>query len=340
MTTTGRKALITGITGQDGSYLAEFLLDLGYQVYGIVRRCSHGPFERIQHILDKLTILDADMLDQNSLDAAVKTSKPDEIYNLAAQSYVATAFKEPILTSEVTAFGTLRLLESMRKYAPEARFYQASSSEMFGKVKETPQDENTPFYPRSPYGVAKVYAHHITINYRDAYKLFAVSGICFNHESPRRGLEFLSRKVSHGVAQIKKGSLQKLKLGNLEAKRDWGYAGDYVKAMWKMLQLDEPKDFVLATGKTYKVQDLVEFAFSCVNLDWRDYVEIDESLYRPSEVDLLIGNPHKAFNELDWYVTTTFDQLVEMMVKNDLKNITVSAAPGQPTTISPLSSRP
>src|SRR5881394_2989995 len=285
-----RIALITGITGQDGSYLAELLLAKGYQVVGVVRRTSHDSYERIGHLLDRVEIVPADLLDQHSLTAVVRDAKPDEIYNLAAQSFVPTSWTQPVLTGEFTALGVTRLLEAVRLAHPTARFYQASSSEMFGKVRETPQRETTPFYPRSPYGVAKVYGHFITVNYRESYSLFACSGILFNHESPRRGLEFVTRKVTHAVAQIKLGLARELRLGNLQAKRDWGYAGDYVQAMWLMLQQERPDDFVVGTGETHRVEEFVQIAFDHVGLDWRAYVVVDPQFYRPADVDLLLAD--------------------------------------------------
>lgn len=311
-------ALITGITGQDGSYLAELLLGKGYRVVGIVRRSSTTPYERIGHLVDRVELVSADLLDQHSLVDAMSGCQPDEIYNLAAQSFVQTSWTQPVLTGEFTAIGVTRMLEAMRKAAPKARFYQASSSEMFGKVVETPQTETTPFYPRSPYGVAKVYGHWITVNYRESYGLYAVSGILFNHESPRRGLEFVTRKVTDGVARIKLGKARELRLGNLEARRDWGFAGDYVDAMWRMLQLDEPADFVVGTGETWSVRQLCEIAFRHVGLDYREYVKTDERFMRPAEVDVLVADATKAKSELDWRPCCTFKQLVEMMVDADL----------------------
>src|SRR4051795_6478572 len=289
-----RTALITGVTGQDGSYLAELLLAKGYRVIGVVRRSSTTPYERIAHLVDRLELLSADLLDQTSLTDVVHDTQPDEIYNLAAQSFVQTSWTQPVLTGEFTALGVTRMLEAMKKAAPKARFYQASSSEMFGKVVETPQRESTPFYPRSPYGVAKVYGHWITVNYRESFGLYAVSGILFNHESPRRGLEFVSRKVTDAVARIKLGLASELRLGNIEARRDWGFAGDYVEAMWLMLQQEQPDDYVVATGETHTVRDLVQVAFDCVGLDWRQHVVQDPALVRPAEVDLLIGDAGKA----------------------------------------------
>ncbi|MFB3070217.1 MAG: GDP-mannose 4,6-dehydratase, partial [Gemmatimonadales bacterium] len=287
-------ALITGITGQDGSYLAEFLLNKGYEVIGVVRRTSHDSYERVEHLIDRITVVAADLLDQHSLTTVVGDFKPDEVYNLAAQSFVPTSWQQPVLTGEFTALGVTRLLEAIRLAHPKARIYQASSSEMFGKVRQTPQDESTPFYPRSPYGVAKVYGHWITVNYRESYDLFAVSGILFNHESPRRGLEFVTRKVSDGVARIKLGLSTELRMGNLDAKRDWGFAGDYVDAMWRMLQQPDPEDFVVGTGVAHSVRDLVMLAFGHVDLDWEEHVKIDERFVRPVEVDHLLANPAKA----------------------------------------------
>ena len=311
-------ALITGVNGQDGSYLAEFLLSKGYQVVGMVRRSSTVTCERIQHIQDDITIVQGDLHDQSSLVAILEENQPDEIYNLAAQSFVATSWSQAVLTGEVTAMGVTRLLESIRSVNPKARFYQASSSEMFGKVVETPQRETTAFYPRSPYGVAKVYGHWITVNYRESYKIFAVSGILFNHESPRRGLEFVTRKISHGVARIKLGLERELHLGNLEAKRDWGFAGEYVQAMWRMLQQEQPEDFVVGTGETHSVREFCELAFDHVGLDYQDHVRIDERFKRPSEVDVLIADPAKARQKLGWQPKVGFKELVTMMVDADL----------------------
>lgn len=315
---TEKTALITGITGQDGSYLAEFLLEKGYRVAGVVRRASTESFERIAHIKDRITLIQADLLDQYSLIDAIKTSAPREVYNLAAQSFVPTSWNQPVLTGEFTALGVTRVLEAIRLVDPTIRFYQASSSEMFGKVLETPQSENTPFYPRSPYGVAKAYGHYITVNYRESYNLFATSGILFNHESPRRGLEFVTRKVTNAAARIKLGLDTELRLGNLEARRDWGFAGDYVEAMWLMLQQETPDDYVVATGETQTVQALVEVAFERVGLDWRKYVVQDPAFYRPAEVDLLVGDPGKAEAKLGWKPKVSFRQLVEMMVDSDV----------------------
>ncbi len=316
-----KRALITGITGQDGSYLAELLLSKGYEVFGVVRRTSHHGLERIDHIADQLTILPADLLDQHSLTVALQETKPHEVYNLAAQSYVPTSWSQPVLTGEFTALGVTRMLEAIRLAHPTARFYQASSSEMFGKVTETPQRESTPFYPRSPYGVAKAYGHWITVNYRESYNLFAVSGILFNHESPRRGLEFVTRKVTDGVARIKLGLATDLRLGNLDAHRDWGFAGDYVDAMWRMLQADAPDDYVIGTGVTHSVRDLVETAFRHVGLDWEPHVKVDPAFIRPAEVDLLLADPSKAREELGWTPTVGFTELITMMVDADLARL-------------------
>src|SRR5690348_8271115 len=311
-------ALITGITGQDGSYLAELLLDKGYRVVGIVRRSSTTPYERIAHLVDRIELVSADLLDQHSLVEAMAACKPDEVYNLAAQSFVQTSWTQPVLTGEFTALGVTRVLEAVRKAAPKARVYQASSSEMFGKVVESPQCETTPFYPRSPYGVAKVYGHWITVNYRESYGLFAVSGILFNHESPRRGLEFVTRKVTDGVARIKLGLQKELHLGNLDARRDWGFAGDYVDAMWRMLQHDTPEDYVIGTGQTWAVRQLCEIAFGAVGLDYHDHVVQDQKFFRPAEVDLLVADPSKAKRELGWHPRVSFQELIEKMVDADL----------------------
>jgi GDPmannose 4,6-dehydratase len=313
-----KTALITGITGQDGSYLAELLLEKGYHVVGVVRRSSTTPYERIAHLVDRLELVSADLLDQTSLTDVVQAARPHEIYNLAAQSFVQTSWTQPVLTGEFTALGVTRMLEAMRKAAPDARFYQASSSEQFGKVVETPQRESTPFYPRSPYGVAKVYGHWITVNYRESFGLFAVSGILFNHESPRRGLEFVTRKISDGVARIKLGLQKELRLGNLDARRDWGFAGDYVDAMWRMLQQDAPDDFVIGTGETWSVREFCDLAFSAVGLDYREFVVQDERFFRPAEVDLLVADPSRAREHLGWTPAVGFRQLVEMMVEADL----------------------
>ena len=314
-----KKALITGITGQDGSYLAEYLLELGYEVFGMVRRSSTENLERIDHIKTDIEFVQADLLDQASLDKALEISCPDEIYNLAAQSFVPTSWSQPVLTGEFTGLGVTRVLESLRRVCPEARFYQASSSEMFGKVREVPQTEMTPFHPRSPYAVAKTYGHHITVNNRESYGLFAVSGILFNHESPRRGREFVTRKITDGVARIKLGLADKLSLGTLDAERDWGYAGDYVKAMHLMLQQDEPDDFVVATGKTHSVKNFLEVAFNHVGLNYQDHVVQDPKFMRPAEVDQLIGDNSKAKRILGWEPTVTFEQLVTMMVDSDME---------------------
>ena len=312
-------ALITGITGQDGSYLAEFLLAKGYTVVGVVRRSSTTPYERIAHLVDKVTLASADLLDQTSLTDVVHDHQPDEIYNLAAQSFVQTSWNQPVLTGEFTALGVTRMLEAMKKAAPKARFYQASSSEMFGKVHESPQKESTPFYPRSPYGVAKVYGHWITVNYRESFGLYAVSGILFNHESPRRGLEFVTRKVTDAAARIKLGRADKVVLGNLEARRDWGYAGDYVEAMWLMLQQPEPDDYVIATGETRSVRDVCQAAFEHAGLDYRKHVVQDPKFFRPAEVDLLVGDSSKAGKTLGWKPRVRFTELVRMMVDADLE---------------------
>ncbi|HQF20695.1 MAG TPA: GDP-mannose 4,6-dehydratase [Kiritimatiellia bacterium] len=313
-----KKALITGITGQDGSYLAELLLAKGYQVTGMVRRASTETFDRIAHFKDQISLRQADLLDQFSLVKLLDEVQPDEIYNLAAMSFVPTSWNQPVLTGEFTALGVTKLLEAMRMVCPKAHFYQASSSEMFGKVIETPQTEKTPFYPRSPYGVAKVYGHFITVNYRESYNLFALSGILFNHESPRRGKEFVTRKISDAVARIKLGTLKELRMGNLDAKRDWGFAGDYVRAMWLMLQQDKPEDFVVATGETHSVREFLEIAFSHVGLKYEDYVVIDPEFIRPAEVELLLGNPAKAKATLGWQPKVSFEQLVTMMVDADM----------------------
>jgi GDPmannose 4,6-dehydratase len=314
-----KKALITGITGQDGSYLADFLLDKGYEVYGMVRRSSMEKFDRIEHIHDKIHIRQADLLDQYSIIKLLEDVQPDEIYNLAAMSFVPTSWNQPVLTAEFTAIGVTRMLEAVRAVNPRIRFYQASSSEMFGKVKEIPQSEKTPFHPRSPYGVAKVYGHWITVNYRESYDIFGVSGILFNHESPRRGLEFVTRKVTYTASKIKLGLEKELRMGNLDAKRDWGYAGDYVKAMWLMLQQAEPDDYVIATGETHSVKELVETAFSYLEMDYKDYIVVDERFIRPAEVDLLIGDNSKAKKKLGWKPDINFQNLVKMMVDADMK---------------------
>ncbi|MFZ4669504.1 MAG: GDP-mannose 4,6-dehydratase [Microthrixaceae bacterium] len=313
-----KKALITGITGQDGSYLAELLLDEGYEVIGMVRRSSTVTFERIAHLQDRIATVPGDLLDQASLIELLRTYEPDEVYNLAAQSFVQTSFGQPVLTGDVTGLGVTRLLDAVRLVNPAIRFYQASSSEMFGKVVEVPQKETTPFYPRSPYGVAKMYGHWITVNYRESYDLHASSGILFNHESPRRGLEFVTRKISNAVARIKLGQASELRLGNLEAKRDWGFAGDYVRAMYLMLQQDTPDDFVVSTGETHSVREFCEVAFGHVGLDWEEFVVIDEAFYRPAEVDLLVGDAAKARDALGWKPEVGFQELVTMMVDADM----------------------
>ncbi len=314
-----KKALITGITGQDGSYLAEYLLDLGYEVFGMVRRSSTENLERIEHIKNDIEFVQADLLDQASLDKALEISRPEEIYNLAAQSFVPTSWSQPVLTGEFTGLGVTRILESLHQVCPEAKFYQASSSEMFGKVREVPQTEMTPFHPRSPYAVAKTYGHHITVNNRESFGLFAVSGILFNHESPRRGREFVTRKITDGVARIKLGLADKISLGTLDAQRDWGFAGDYVRAMHLMLQQDEPDDFVVATGATHSVRNFLEVAFGHVGLNYEDYVVQDPQFMRPAEVDQLIGDNSKAKRVLGWEPTVSFEQLVTMMVDSDIE---------------------
>ena len=325
-------ALVTGVTGQDGSYLAEFLLEKGYTVIGMVRRTSTINFDRIKDIQDKIEIVQGDLLDQMSLINLLQEFRPDEVYNLAAQSFVPTSFTQPVLTGEFTALGVTRILEAIRIADPKIRFYQASSSEMFGKVVEVPQRETTSFHPRSPYGVAKVYGHWITINYRESYNIFGCSGILFNHESPRRGLEFVTHKITHGAARIKLGLANELRLGNLEARRDWGYAGDYVRAMWLMLQQDAPDDYVVATGETHSVQEFVQETFSYLNLDWKQYVTQDQRFYRPAEVDLLVGDPSKAGTKLGWEPIVDFRQLVRLMVDADLKTL----QSGQHTPNTPL----
>ncbi len=319
-------ALITGITGQDGSYLAEFLLEQGYEVHGMVRRSSVGNLQRIEHLTGQITLHDADLLDMYSLVKLIGDVRPTEVYNLAAQSFVPTSWKEPVLTAEFTGLGVTRVLDAIRIVDPTIRFYQASSSEMFGRVREVPQSERTPFWPRSPYAVAKVYGHWITVNYRESYGMFACSGILFNHESPRRGIEFVTRKITHTVAKIKLGLADELRLGNLKSKRDWGFAGDYVRAMWLMLQQDEPDDFVVGTGETHSVESFVEAAFDHVGLNWRDYVVIDPKFYRPAEVELLVANPSKAKETLGWEPSVSFDELVKMMVDTDLAELSDSAA--------------
>ncbi len=314
-------ALITGITGQDGSYLAELLLKKGYRVVGVARRSSTVTFERIQHILDDITVVQGDLHDQGSLLSLLEEHKPTEVYNLAAQSFVPTSWSQPALTGDVTAIGVTRLLEAIRFVNPKIRFYQASSSEMFGKVMEVPQSEETPFYPRSPYGVAKVYGHWITVNYRESFGMFASSGILFNHESPRRGLEFVTRKIADGVSRIKLGKAKELRLGNLEAQRDWGFAGDYVEAMWLMLQQDQPDNFVIGTGETHAVREFCEIAFSHVGLDYKEFIVQDERFYRPAEVDLLISDPAKARDRLNWEPSVSFKELVTMMVDSDMARL-------------------
>jgi len=319
------KALITGVTGQDGSYLAELLLEKGYEVVGMVRRTSHHSYERIEHLLGRIEVVAADLLDQHSLTVVLQESRPDEVYNLAAQSYVPTSWTQPVLTGEFTALGVTRILEAIRLVHPAARFYQASSSEMFGKATQTPQRESTPFYPRSPYGVAKVYGHWITVNYRESYGLYAVSGILFNHESPRRGIEFVTRKVTDAAARIKLGLAGELRLGNLESRRDWGFAGDYVEAMWRMLQRDQPQDYVVGSGETHSVRELVELAFAHVGLDYRQYVVSDPKYYRPAEVDLLLADPARIRRELGWTPKVGFAELVAMMVDADLERLAPAA---------------
>jgi GDPmannose 4,6-dehydratase len=318
---TARRALITGITGQDGSYLAELLLDEGYEVYGVVRRASTESFERIAHLTGRVELLQADLLDQASLQEALRSSRPHEVYNLAAQSFVPTSWSQPVLTAEFTAVGVTRMLEALRNVDPSIRFYQASSSEMFGKVRQVPQNEVTPFYPRSPYGVAKAYGHFITVNYRESYDLYAVSGILFNHESPRRGLEFVTRKISDGVARIKLGLARELRMGNLDAQRDWGYAGDYVRAIWLMLQQDQPDDFVIATNTMHSVRDAIEIAFAHVGLDPGQHVTIDPRFLRPAEVEELRGDASKAKQTLGWTPQVGFDELMKMMVDADLERL-------------------
>ena len=313
-----KTALITGITGQDGSYLAELLLGMDYRVCGVVRRSSTENFSRIEHLRGQVELFQADLLDQTSLAAVLRDVQPAEVYNLAAMSFVPTSWQQPVLTAEFTALGVTRLLDALRQECPQARFYQASSSEMFGKVRETPQREETPFHPRSPYGVAKVYGHYLTVNYRESYNLYACSGILFNHESPRRGLEFVTRKITDAVARIKVGLATELRLGNLEAKRDWGFAGDYVRAMWLMLQQDAPDDYVIGTGETHSVEEFVSIAFGHVGLDWRKYVIQDPRFYRPAEVDLLLADPSKAQEKLGWRLQVSFERLVKMMVDADM----------------------
>ncbi len=314
-------ALITGITGQDGSYLAEFLLEKGYRVLGMVRHTSYPRLERIEHLLDKIELVEADLTDLPSLIRVMEKYKPDEVYNLAAQSFVPTSWEQPVLTGEVNALGVTRLLEAIRVAHPKAKFYQASTSEMYGAVREVPQNENTPFYPRSPYAVAKVYAHWITVNYRESYGLYAVSGILFNHESPRRGIQFVTRKVTYHVAKIKLGLAREVRLGNLEAKRDWGYTGDYVKAMWMMLQQDQPEDYVVGTGEAHSVRELCEVAFSYVGLDYREFVKQDPRYFRPVDVDFLLADPTKAKTKLGWKPSVSFEELIHMMVDADLERL-------------------
>lgn len=314
-----KRALITGITGQDGSYLAELLLEKGYDVYGLVRRTSTVNFTRISHIQDRLTLISGDMLDQTSLQEALLEAEPEEVYNLAAQSFVQTSWKQPVFTGDVTALGVTRILAAIKHINPKIRFYQASSSEVFGKVREVPQRETTPFYPRSPYGIAKVYGHWITVNYRESYGMHCTSGILFNHESERRGIEFVTRKVTYGAAKIKLGLAKELRLGNLDSQRDWGFAGDYVRAMWLMLQQEQPDDYVVATGETHTVQKLVDLAFGHLGLDWRQYVVQDPAYMRPAEVDMLVGDPSKAGRTLGWEPAVNFDRLVRMMVDADVR---------------------
>jgi GDPmannose 4,6-dehydratase len=321
-----KRALITGITGQDGSYLAELLLEKGYEVHGMVRRSSTENFERIAHLVDRIGLVQADLLDPTSLVEALEETRPTELYNLGAQSFVPTSWKQPVLTAEFTAVGVTRMLEAIRRVDPNIRFYQASSSEMFGKVREVPQNEQTPFYPRSPYGVAKVYGHFITVNYRESYGLFAVSGILFNHESPRRGLEFVTRKITDGVARIKLGLTDELRLGNLDAKRDWGFAGDYVEAMWMMLQAAEPEDYVIATGKEHSVQEFADVAFAHMGLASRQHLKTDPEFLRPAEVDHLVGDAAKAHEQLRWHPRTSFKGLVEMMVEADVERLSSAAS--------------
>ena len=323
-----KRALITGITGQDGSYLAELLLEREYEVFGMVRRASTETFDRIEHLVDRIGLVQGDLLDPASLLAVVEETQPQEVYNLAAQSFVPTSWNQPVLTAEYTGVGVTRLLEAIRRVDPQIRFYQASSSEMFGKVREVPQNELTPFYPRSPYGVAKAYGHFITVNYRESYDLFAVSGILFNHESPRRGLEFVTRKISDGVARIKLGLESELRLGDLEPRRDWGYAGDYVRAMWSMLQQDEPHDYVVATGEAHSIREFLDLAFARAGLDPGDHVRVDERFLRPAEVDHLVGDASKARAELGWEPEVTFRKLVELMVDADVERLARSAATG------------
>lgn len=326
------RALITGITGQDGSYMAELLLDKGYEVYGLVRRSSVEKFDRIGHLVDALELVEGDLTDQSSLDNIIREVQPDEVYNLAAQSFVPTSWTQPVLTADVTGLGVLRMLEALHKHCSKAKFLQASSSEMFGKVQESPQTERTRFYPRSPYGAAKVFGHQITINYRESYGMFACATLCFNHESPRRGLEFVTRKVTWQVARIKCGLADRLRMGNMDAKRDWGFAGDYVRAMWMILQQPEPEDFVIGTGETHSVREVVEAAFSAVNLDWHDYVEIDPKFLRPAEVDYLCGDASKIRKKLGWKPQVGFEELIQMMVQSDLQLVRSLAPAPVPTS--------
>ena len=321
-----KTALITGETGQDGSYLAEFLLEKGYKVFGLIRRSSTVNFERIKHIQNQIEMLSGDLLDQNSLDSALRTANPDEVYNLGAQSFVPASWEQPLLTGEITGLGVMRLLEAVRGVNDRIRFYQASTSELFGKAMETPQSETTPFYPRSPYGVSKMYAHWITVNYRESYNMYSCAGILFNHESPRRGLEFVTRKITRAVARIKLGLDKDLRLGNLDARRDWGYAGDFVKAMWLMLQQEEPRDYVVATGVDRTIRDFCEVAFAYLDLDWKEYVVVDEKFLRPAEVHILRGDPCRAREDLGWEPEISFEELVEMMVDRDLEMASVDAA--------------
>jgi len=316
-----KRALVTGVTGQDGSYMAEFLLEQDYEVLGMVRRSSTVNFQRIEHIQNQLDLVSGDLMDQISLINIISDYRPQEVYNLAAQSFVPTSWQQPVLTGDVTGLGVTRMLDAIRQVDPDIRYYQASSSEMFGKVREVPQNEETPFYPRSPYGVAKVYGHWITVNYRESYDMFACSGICFNHESPRRGHEFVTRKVARTAARIKRGLETELRMGNLDAQRDWGYAPDYVRGMWMMLQQDQPEDFVLATGRTHSVERLVELAFAAVDLDWHEYVVQDPRFMRPAEVDLLVGDPSKAKEKMGWEATTSFEELIQIMVDAELEMI-------------------
>lgn len=321
-----KRTLITGITGQDGSYLAELLLEKGYEVFGLIRRSSTEPYERIEHIRDRIHLLSGDLIDERSLVVALETAQPDEVYNLAAQSFVKASWDQALLTGELTALGVTRLLDAIRMVNPRIRFYQASSSEMFGNIPFSPQNEETPFHPRSPYGVAKVYGHWITVNYRESYGMYAVSGILYNHESERRGLEFVTRKIAHGAAQAALGLAKELKLGNLEARRDWGFAGDFVRAMWLMLQRPEPRDYVVGTGENHSVQEFAELAFREVGLDWKDFVRVDVSLKRPAEVDKLLADPRRAKTELSWQPTVSFPQLVSMMVRSEVDRLRAQVA--------------